>query len=160
MANPCDNVITITGSKDGLRKIKCILKQWKEGDELFPLFYPEPKNLSDPCKSADWREKNWGTQGTMDCVQMEIEDDRIDIVCDTADVPPFTFIKKLSRDFKVHVEMIYLGDGHEFAGKMICQNGKVILDEGERSPTLEYVNKIGWEFDPEDWYEGCDDVEE
>lgn len=142
MSHSCCVSVTITGENKKIQRIAEILKEVEESDSLFGLFYPIPKEVD---IEEIWITENWGAGApATEAMVLDISDDSIAITFGTDGLPPLIFLRRISKDFKVLVEAKYLGDENRFVGRIVCKNGKVILEDTLSSPTSEQIEKFGF----------------
>jgi hypothetical protein len=173
MPNWCSNYITIEGSKENIQKIKEKLEgvDFSKGGQtgIFEtLVGRDPSITEDEFRNGGWYQHNIDRYGCKwdigQDAEIELYDDKIVIISDTAWSPPINFCKLLQEQYGVKVRCESSEPGNDFAGYYeIDEDGDVDEEsytymEGLYILNLENFwyeveNNIGYALGDEETYE-------
>ncbi len=151
MANGCFNAIRIDGEKENLEKVLDTLKKAEVGGKFFDLLYPIPEELrtEEERFGDEWCVDHWGTQWDVRITASSVHkvtDKTILIMLSTEWSSPIPFFEKFSKDFSVGIEIRYIADKNIFAGRAICKEGELLLNECIENPTQSDLRRPDLDF--------------
>jgi hypothetical protein len=154
MPNWCNNVLTITGDKVQLDKIKYLLEESaKEERGMFITLVGIPEGITPEEHDKDWWDIHisyWGCKWDVDYEEHSASyyDDNMTLCFETAWSPPIGFCEKLAQYFSVKVENFYSEPGVGFAGLCTCYPDGTAEDD-----ELDYMEGM-YKYDNEGFW--CD----
>lgn len=131
MPNYCANFLQIVGPEDDLQSFLEQIQTEKE-EFTMDILHPIPSELEG--YSNDWCSKHWGTKWEpMDAdVTARLEDEIISINYNTAWSPNENWVYYVSKLFpSLLFQLDYEEGGSAFAGRLLVQNGGLLLDDCE-----------------------------
>jgi hypothetical protein len=151
MANGCFNAIRIDGENEKLVKVLDTLKKAEVEGKFFDLLYPVPDELQTEEErfGDEWRVDNWGTLRDIHLTTANthrVSEKTILLTFSTEWSPPVPFFEMFAKDFKVDVEIRYIGDKNTFVGRAICKNGKLVSNECIEKPTQSDLQRPDLDF--------------
>jgi hypothetical protein len=136
MPNWCSNTITITGSKENIRRIKDMMESIENKSEsnLFQTLVGYPDHMTEGEYQEKWYDTNvtnWGTKWDVsyDDSFPQYSDEEIVLSPDTAWSPPIGFGTILAKLYQVDVELYYTEPGCDFCGKTFCDKDGGVNEE-------------------------------
>jgi len=152
MPNWCNNVLTITGDKVQLDKIKYLLEESaKEKQGMFITLVGLPEGITPEEHDKDWWDIHisyWGCKWDVDYEEHSASyyDDHMTLCFETAWSPPIEFCGKLSQYFNVEVQNFYSEPGVGFAGLCACYPDGTYEDDelGYMEGMYKYDNEGFW----------------
>lgn len=136
MANPCENVLRVSGfNKDVVRFDERFRggKEMKDENYSFANLYPVPElSISDKC---DWCKKHWGVKGEFDMESFAkdtIRDDEMETYYyfDTPWRGPELLIQHVSREFtELEFMLVSSEPGNDIRRLVVFNNGIITSEE-------------------------------
>ena len=140
MPNWVNNKVTVEGENTD-KAVKCLLKKGFNCAKKMPKkikntkAFEENKKLKRKYGYSDWYSwaiANWGTKWNINSNNIFIhimEKDYTLLDFDTAWSCPEPVIKKLSKKYKVQIEVVAIEEGNQSISHFIYKNGKLLLSE-------------------------------
>lgn len=133
MPNWCTNHITIEGEPRIIKMFEKLLRE--KPNAVFENLIGRDENvLQEDYDNGGWYSHNtsrFGTKWDIDFNehQFEFREGVMEIHCETAWSPPTEFIQHLSEMYGVYCTMDYEEPGMDFAGRVVAENGDIIVDD-------------------------------